>query len=236
MGSVGSMGKGSAPSLYSCLDDFFRTEQLEGVSCNSCSLRLGIDQLEKVQTQKAVSGSGSGSECEQDDGEEIVEAVLRELRELRVEGGSDCFLAEAESRRVSIISPLGQVDALPSTIADRLFRTAVQPRPSPVETAKRTAVSRLPSLLCMYLCRRVYDEGTGKMRKIDRHVAFPVELQMGDYRSSNPSSDRSSGGLGISIGGFPSFLSRLSEVRTARPDYLLRAVVCHQGNAESGMT
>jgi len=228
--------RSSSASVYSCLDDFFRTEQLDGVSCSNCAVRLGIDQLEK----KAVSGSDA---CDEDE-LEITETVLREMRSLRTDGESDCFLAEVEKgRKVSIFSPLTQqVEPIPSAIADKLFHSAVQARSS-METGKRTAISRLPSLLCICLCRRVYDEGTREMRKINHHVTFPIVLRMGEYCNSNaalsvhdpPRGDRSNEGLGLgAFGGLPTFRGLSATASTAPGNYLLRAVVVHRGDAESG--
>jgi hypothetical protein len=98
------------------------------------------------------------------------------------------------------------------------------------DAVKRSSISRLPPLLCLYLCRRVYDERTGRMRKRDDHVAFPLILTM--TLSFSPDTR-------MQVATKPASLLPSSVLGGAlRGDnfgrYTLRAVVEHLGNADTG--
>jgi hypothetical protein len=98
------------------------------------------------------------------------------------------------------------------------------------DAVKRSSISRLPPLLCLYLCRRVYDERTGRMRKRDDHVAFPLVLSMAPSFSPDTR---------MQVTSKPASLLPSSVLSGAlRGDsfgrYALRAVVEHRGNADTG--
>jgi hypothetical protein len=98
------------------------------------------------------------------------------------------------------------------------------------DAVKRSSISRLPPLLCLYLCRRVYDERTGRMRKRDDHVAFPLVLSMASSFSPDTR---------MQVAAKPASLLPSSVLGGAlRGDgfgrYALRAVVEHRGNADTG--
>mmetsp|Transcript_23064 Transcript_23064/g.46372 ORF Transcript_23064/g.46372 Transcript_23064/m.46372 type:complete len:567 (+) Transcript_23064:82-1782(+) len=118
------------------------------------------------------------------------------------------------------------------------------------DAMKRTAISRLPRLLCLYLCRRVYDDRTGKMRKVSDHVAFPTTLSMvpyfspdGSMRCSSSSKPDASSGMnkfrtmgGRSTGSFSMGGIMGSAIAEAGNfgKFALRAVIEHSGNADTG--
>ena len=94
---------------------------------------------------------------------------------------------------------------------------------------KYSSIARLPSLLCLYLCRRTYvNENNNychKIMKLNHHVSFPIILNMSRYcyhqhhhhhhqqQQNNDDDDESD---------------------SNNYKYNLKAVVVHQGNADGG--
>jgi hypothetical protein len=74
---------------------------------------------------------------------------------------------------------------------------------------KQLFFSRPPVLLCLHICRRVADFPSNRMKKLNHHVNFSVELNIEDFMKSH--------------------------VKLLNPiEYLLRSVIVHRGSAESG--
>jgi len=74
---------------------------------------------------------------------------------------------------------------------------------------KQLFFSRPPVLLCLHICRRVADFSSNRMKKLNHHVNFSVELNIKDFMKSH--------------------------VKLRNPiEYLLRSVIVHRGSAESG--
>jgi len=103
-------------------------------------------------------------------------------------------------------------------------------------TVKRTAISRMPQVLCMSLCRRVYEGALGKMRKLSQHVHFPLFLNMDSFQTISPQFSNTTTAFNNSgsDSGRDIFDASLNPSKKSQLNYLLRAVVVHQGSAESG--
>jgi len=97
--------------------------------------------------------------------------------------------------------------------------------------SKDLAISRLPPLLCLHLCRRVYNHATQEMTKIEDFVQFPLILCMDPFFGLVV--DRMKDGANE---------SRINNVRTSgkpKPtggvfNYQLKSIVFHSGSADAG--
>lgn len=274
----------STPTIYSCLQEFFRAEDLSGIACSACSSAATISNMQRqlsVAQRKAARETSkdtpdtlrlsSPDEVNSDTwASSVIVSALADIKKLRVVGGADAYIQDFDTGFVSILSPLtNKVEQVkraalvrqhsggsPNSVAtprggpyspsevtaqqDRELLLLSLKQQAHSDAVKCTALSRLPSLLCLYLCRRVYDESKGKMKKILQHVSFPVVLNMDQFcgtdsaakaahKTAAPVSSVSamlSGGLSQQLGGM--------KVSARSCEYLLRAVVEHRGNAETG--
>jgi hypothetical protein len=95
---------------------------------------------------------------------------------------------------------------------------------------KQFFISRLPAVLCINLCRRVFDHKNGKMVKLKSFVEFPVHLNLFDYfnidlkHQQNKEFDKKTERNNCNNGreNYDDF------------EYVLKAVIVHNGNAEAG--
>lgn len=265
---------GASPSLYNCLQEFFQEEELSGISCSACS---SAATLQKVEHKLALitSSARRNRKTDSNENEDVELRILshfqQDLKNMRVVGAKDAFIGDFE--KGFIVNPLlggkgkrtkeaivhrpksstskkvapAVMDPAESLENDRemLLLSLKQPRFSAAN--KRTGLSRLPPLLCLYLCRRTYDEVKGRMKKLVAHVTFPVRLNVDQFQSADgahrptPAQAESAAGTGTGL----SVASMLSAAnmngkglhtggRVGGGDYLLRAVVEHKGTAETG--
>lgn len=290
------------PTIYSCLQEYFRAEELSGISCSACSTAGTLANMQRQLSvaQRKVVRETAASEKPMRDTElpvlalpdnwtsTVIAEAMESLKKLRVVGASDALIQDFDSGFLKIISPLtnkvetikrsavglrrhqeGGTGGSPNSIAtppggfcspavstqsssDRELLLLSLKAQAQSEAVKRTALSRLPPLLCLSLCRRVYDESKGKMKKILQHVSFPVILHMDQFCGiTGVGVDASAIGrkeaqdqapAPVSITSILSGSSALQRGRGMRGSaglssgfsYKLRAVVEHRGNAETG--
>lgn len=210
--------------------------------------------------------SGADAEMER----QIMSEILERCRAMRAVGERDALIGDfdqgfiahplKDNRREAIVrrktqgagakpqSPASVASVAPDTVAARveesremLLLSLKQPRVS--AAVKRTSLSRLPPLLCLYLCRRTYDGMKGRMKKLVQHVSFPVLLSMDPFQAADGAHRSPLGlagalavqGLSVGAGAGTSITSLLNSARSdTGGNYQLRAVVEHKGTADSG--
>jgi len=205
---------------------------------------------------------------------QIMSEILERCRTLRVVGERDALIADFDqgfiahplkgNQREAILlrkphgarakpeSPASVASVAPDAAAARveetqemLFLSLRQPRVS--AAVKRTSLSRLPPLLCLYLCRRTYDGMKGRMKKLVQHVSFPVLLSMDEFHAADGAHRSPLGlagalavqGVSVGAGAGASITALLNSARNGHKkdvggNYQLRAVVEHKGTADSG--
>ena len=288
---------GLSTSLHNCLEEFFKEEQLNDVTCSACSAKCTLPSYQRKHTQlcsslqkqkstmkyleQMPSAKQAQKVCEDELTVSIVASAMEQIRALCVTGERDAFIPDFESAYIAVTShlidsvetirkvdleskskclgssacsstsaggsPTGTADVVklrdgslsstssdcgrpsfsvpPNTTTEMMLLSLRQQVRS--DAVKYSSVSRLPELLCLYLCRRVYDERTGKMRKRSEHIAFPLVLHMDSYCSADGEVRRTP-----SLG--PSSILASAAARSVGQRYSLRAVVEHQGNADTG--
>ncbi len=213
----------------------------------------------------ALKGS---TECSDKDGQdEIILRILTEfmddLKNMRVVGAKDAYVGDFDSGfgahpsmsfkkqvykpKTANVKRAIVVEVDPAVVQQRdremLFLSLKQPTFS--DAIKRTGLSRLPPLLCLYLCRRTYDEVKGRMKKLVAHVSFPMLLNMdqfqsadGAYRLTYTTGQTGAAPTGLSVTSMLSSTLKGRSLQTngSNGDYQLRAVVEHKGTADSGIT
>jgi ubiquitin carboxyl-terminal hydrolase 1 len=141
--------------LEDCLDEYTKSEDIEGVECNSCTLIQAEKQLKKMLPN---STSKEGSPQPQSI------ALPPELR------------AQIEARLQAIQQALETDD-----FADKTLKQTCQISPkSYASTVKvREAVlARGPQSLAIHINRSIFDELTGAQRKNYAHVRYPAVLNL----------------------------------------------------------
>lgn len=208
-GATGGLGQmqGSSIDLYSCLQESFREESLSGISCSACS----IAAFRKGLCDRAATG------------DEYSEVYRRIVEDAKEEVWRKCIVGE----RDAFIGDIDETVFTSTSQRDFEMLAASLPQKASSDAVKRTSISRLPPLLCLYLCRRTYDELKGHMKKVAQHVNFPVSLDMRQFHAADgPLLLNNKNAVFANL-----FANKPSSVDT---QYLLRAVVVHMGNAESG--
>jgi hypothetical protein len=104
---------------------------------------------------------------------------------------------------------------------------------------KYSSIARLPSLLCLYLCRRTYvDENNNnnchKIMKLNHHVSFPIKLNMSRYCSQQQQHHHQQQKQQQQHDNDDDDDNNNDESDSNKYKYNLKAVVVHQGNADGG--
>lgn len=262
----------SAPSIYGCLQEFFQAEDLSGISCSACSSAATLSAVQRKQaiwTHRGRKESDRFTVANGDADDDLTQQILSEMSDqlgaMRVKGERDALIADFDkgfiahplrnNEKETIVrmasSKRRDTDVMSAVHTLRLesdremLRLSLrQPRCS--DAVKRTSLSRLPPLLCLYLCRRTYDDIKGRMKKLVQHVSFPVLLNMDQFHSADGArpiqstprafcvQDLAVGAAGPGTSITAMLRSAKKEVLGSGGDYLLRAVVEHRGTADTG--
>lgn len=213
--------------------------------------------------------AGATSEMEQ----QIMAEIFERCTAMRAVGEKDAFIADfdqgfiehplKDNKKEVIVrrkatataakpeSPASIASTAPDAVAtqreadrEMLLLSLKQPKVS--AAVKRTSLSRLPPLLCLYLCRRTYDGMKGRMKKLAQHVSFPVLLSMDQFHVADGAHRSPLGlagalavqGLAVGAGAGTSITALLRSAKNSKSDsggnYQLRAVVEHKGTADTG--
>eukprot|EP01032_Pedospumella_encystans_P017381 gene17381-19804_t len=194
---------------------------------------------------------------------QILTAFQDDLKNMRVVGAKDAYIGDFDNEFVAHSSisqkkqgithrpktargkakSVAEVDPAVVMERDREMLLLSMKQPTFSDAIKRTGLSRLPPLLCLYLCRRTYDEVKGRMKKLVAHVSFPVLLNMDQFQSADGArrptfTQKSTGAVptGLSVTSMLSstMKGRSLHARGSGGDYQLRAVVEHKGTADTG--
>lgn len=249
----------SAPTIYHCIQEFFQSENLSQISCSACSTvatQLAVARKISVSAKSrdrkaalAVDGDDG------DSGDQILPGIHDQLKSMHVVGERDAHIGDfdqgffihplnhrKEAILASVASPRCSATERAESDIEMLLLSLRQPRFS--DAVKHTSLSRLPQLLCLYLCRRTYDGIKGRMKKIVQYVSFPILLNMDQYQAADgvsrpravPSSLENvadTAHTGTSITGMMK-RGLKEKMCSSGSNYQLKAVVEHKGTAETG--
>mmetsp|Transcript_39401 Transcript_39401/g.68270 ORF Transcript_39401/g.68270 Transcript_39401/m.68270 type:complete len:619 (-) Transcript_39401:19-1875(-) len=189
---------------------------------------------------------------------QILTSFQEDLKNMRVVGAKDAYVGDFDNEFVAH-SPISHkkqaithrpktargkarsvVEVDPAVVMqrDREMLLLSMKQPTFSDAIKSTGLSRLPPLLCLYLCRRTYDEVKGRMKKLVAHVSFPVLLNMDQFQSADgahrPTYTQKSTGLSVTSMLSSTMKGRSWHASGSGGDYQLRAVVEHKGTADTG--
>lgn len=194
-----------ACSLYDCLNDFSKSERVQDVECQSCSIREELSSLEDeiMLLRGAIDSVARRSGGKPESG---AEGLVQELRAL-------------ETRRLRLQMADVDQDDFTHTCSDsksqeqgavgmEIEHDNSLPPPSRGPARKKTVISRAPKNLCFHIQRRYYDALADRMLKSAQIVAFSET---------------------IDIAPFCACVSRGSSLT-----YNLMAIIEHRGNAHTG--
>ena len=194
-----------ACSLYDCLRDFSKSERVQDVECQSCSVGEELSSLEDeiMLLRGAIDSVARRSGGKSESG---AEGLVQELRAL-------------ETRRLRLQMADVDQDDFTHTCSDsksqeqgavgiEVEHDNSLPPPSRGPARKKTVISRAPKNLCFHIQRRYYDALADRMLKSAQIVFFPET---------------------IDIAPFCACVSRGSSLT-----YNLMAIIEHRGNAHTG--
>jgi hypothetical protein len=219
-------------------------EQTERETSDAFQLRIVEEALTMV-ANKRVIGENDAYVEDIESGVSIFSPLSMRMEAVRPRGKSEKNLAAAHHTPSAAVVPIG---------AENEFMLLALQQYVKSEATKITSISRLPPLLCLYLCRRVYDETLGKMKKINQFVSFPLRIDMSQYNTVDGNTGSGDGaGEGAFSAAFRANSSTkkpdlgadggvkeaptIHENRSPKSDrthYMLRAVVVHKGSADTG--
>lgn len=177
--------------------DFTNDECINDVECSNCSYLSAKKEIDdSIEREKLLLSNGL--ECMNNI--DVLLGQLEYVQSLSRRGQSDTLLVDLDDSDASDHPNSFDIVRLKS------------------KTIKRVAISRLPKVLCVHLCRLNYDHSIQRMVKIKRFVKFPEYLDMRPYFRSHFSA-----------------LDGLQNLDQLPPLlYQLRSVIVHHGNEGSG--
>ncbi|SMY21187.1 unnamed protein product [Zymoseptoria tritici ST99CH_1A5] len=155
------LGSSFDQDLEDCLDEYTKSEDIEGVECNSCTLIQAESQLKQMLL---TSKSGDATSPPQSI------AMPPELR------------AQIEARLLAIQHALEMDDFSDKTLKQDC---QISPKAYASTTKEREAVlARAPESLAIHINRSIFDELTGAQRKNHAHVRYPAILDLEPWMAS----------------------------------------------------
>ncbi len=193
-----------ACSLYDCLRDFSKSERVQDVECQSCSVGEELSSLEDeiMLLRGAIDSVARRSGGKSESGAEGLVQELRalETRRLRLQ------MADVDQDFTHTCSDSKSQEQ--GAVGIEIEPDNSLPPPSRGPARKKTVISRAPKNLCFHIQRRYYDALADRMLKSAQIVAFPET---------------------IDIAPFCACVSRGSSLT-----YNLMAIIEHRGNAHTG--
>ncbi|TYZ58356.1 hypothetical protein PybrP1_000828 [[Pythium] brassicae (nom. inval.)] len=206
--------------LADCLRMYTAPEAVEGVECTYCSL-----QQEFRATRSAFDAAKRQLERDKATLDDVALEIIQHERSEWLH---------------TLETALGAAQVVNLEDLDRPVPRVLQ------DCHKRLQFSRSPDVFCFHFNRKVYHPWSGSARKLDTHVAFPLQLDMSafcEYEQAASEDRALAGGLM----GTGSSRSRAAPARSAaflfslppKPAheflvYELKAVILHQGNERCG--
>ena len=162
-----------ACSLYDCLRDFSKSECVQDVECQSCSVGVELSSLEDeiIMMKGAIDNVARRSGKVKSD----AEGLLRELRGLEMRR---LFLQSADLDQDDNIRKCQDQGVLG---IESEGSNSLLPPPTRGPAKKCIIISRPPTVLCFHIQRRYYDAATDRMVKSAQNVAFPQILDIAPF-------------------------------------------------------
>lgn len=162
-----------ACSLYDCLRDFSKSERVQDVECQSCSVGVELSSLEdEIKMLKSAIDSVARRSGKVKFG---AEGLVRELHGLEMRR---LFLQSAD---------LDQDDNIRNCLEQGFLgiitegSNSLLPPPTRGPAKKCIIISRPPTVLCFHIQRRYYDAATDRMVKSAQIVAFPQIIDIAPF-------------------------------------------------------
>jgi ubiquitin C-terminal hydrolase len=191
-------------SLYDCLRDFSKSERVQDVECQSCSV---ISELSSVEDEiMLLKGAIENVAKRSGKTKSGAEGLVRELRGLETRR-LHLQSADLDQDFVHYSDEKGQDQSFFGVETEE-NTNAILPLPARGPAKKCLVISRPPVVLCFHVQRRYYDAATDRMVKSAQIVAFPPK---------------------IDIAPFCAYASRGSSM-----PYTLMSIIEHRGNAHAG--
>ncbi|GFH51087.1 hypothetical protein CTEN210_07563 [Chaetoceros tenuissimus] len=148
-------------NLIDCLDKFAEIENVEGVNCRSCSIKLEIDPLleECLMMEDAIRSLASSNK-ETITIENEVQRLKDRIEFLRSIDPDSEKLDENEDDEHDYINPNESI-----------------PKPVKSDHKKRLIITSIPSVLCLHVKRLHYDVNYN-MVKCNQQIMFPEQLDL----------------------------------------------------------
>ncbi|KAF7193751.1 Ubiquitin carboxyl-terminal hydrolase 1 [Pseudocercospora fuligena] len=204
------LGSSFAYDLEECLDEYTKSEDIEGVECRCCTLMHAAEKLQKLIAapptplkvlatpflEAPVSDTDSSNRSVQTPATSLSPQTMALPPELRTQ-----ILARLQA----IQQALDEDDFSDKTIKQAC---AIPAKAFVNATKSREAViGRMPQTLVIHINRSVFDEMTGMQRKNYAQVRYPMLLDLRPW---------------------------MLEIGDAPPQYELSAVIQHYGRHENG--
>jgi ubiquitin carboxyl-terminal hydrolase 1 len=146
------LGSSFDQDLEDCLDEYTKSEDIEGVECNSCTLLQAEKQLKKMLPPSSSKPQAQSA------------ALPPELR------------VQIEQRLQAIQQALEKDDFADKTLKQNC---QISPKSYATTTKEREAVlARAPQSLVIHINRSIFDELSGAQRKNYAHVRYPAVLDL----------------------------------------------------------
>ena len=204
------LGRAWNYNLQTCLDEYTKSELIEGVECARCTLLAHRAQLTKVLA-KPLPGDGDTPVSD-------AQMLLRENTTSRLDAVQSAIDEEEFSE-----------EALANTckISSRNRVTATKSR--------QALIARPPKSLVLHFNRSVFDEATGHQFKNNAGVGFPKRLDLGPWCVDFNGASNTGDGRAHSEHPVESAAGdQNGEAASSGPIYEIRAVVTHYGRHENG--
>lgn len=201
-------------TLVDCLRTYTEPEAIDGVECSYCSLaqELRVTKHEFATAQRQIEREKTHAD---DVEREIVQHERSEwihTLERALASSQELNLEDFEHRVPRVLQ----------------------------RCHKRLQFSRSPDVFCFHFNRKVYHAWSGSARKLDTHVAFPLELDMSAFCEYEQAASEDRALASADAATAPTSASRylfalapkaLSQTHLL---YDLKAVILHQGNERCG--
>ncbi|KXT17368.1 hypothetical protein AC579_3889 [Pseudocercospora musae] len=204
------LGSSFAYDLEECLDEYTKSEDIEGVECRCCTLMHAAEKLQKLIAapptplkvlatpilEAPVSDTDSSDRTVQTPATSLSPQIMALPPELRTQ-----ILARLQAIQQALDEDdfsdktLKQACAIPA----RAFVNATKSR--------EAVIGRMPQTLVIHINRSVFDEMTGMQRKNYAQLRYPMLLDLRPW---------------------------MLEIGDAPPEYELSAVIQHYGRHENG--
>lgn len=211
-----NMGEAKSMTLIDCLRQYTESETIDEVDCPMCSYIATMDYLIKKQADDYELLHKCHVEDSTDTKLSETNFIIEKFGCLYSKGETDSVLIgfdilnEPESIFIDEAVPVHEDICQLLKVSIQTIKTTMK---------KQLSFSRLPDILCIHICRRVYNELGGGMKKLSQHISFEMTLNMSKFFSAKHSNNNA---------------ATPSSSDSRAHDYNLCSVIVHEGSADSG--